>query len=80
MGITVVSTASLNLPGKGASPMPSTDSGGGADFAALLTQQLVAPQALDLQAKLSASLGTAPRDPAGEIIEDDPAADRKSVV
>lgn len=76
MGITVVSTASLNLPGKGASPMPSTDSGGGADFAALLTQQLVVPQALDLQAKLSVSLGTAPRDPAGEIIEDDPAAEQ----
>ncbi|HJW26043.1 MAG TPA: flagellar hook-length control protein FliK [Rhodocyclaceae bacterium] len=76
MGITVVSSASLNLPGKGASPMPPADSGGGADFAALLTQQLVAPQALDLQAKLSAGLGTAPRDPAAEIIEDDPAAEQ----
>lgn len=77
MGITVVSTASLNLPGKGAAGLQlPTD--GSADFAALLFQQLSAPQLPDLQLPLMAGPGTGveTKDPTAELAADDLSAEQ----
>lgn len=77
MGITVLSAASLNSPGKGtSSPLP-VDSGG-ADFAALLSQQISAPQLLDMPLQAAAGstrIGIDPKDLPAEPEEEASAID-----
>lgn len=73
MGISVVSAASLNSPGKGAGPQQPTEAST-ADFAALLTQQISGASELvsmKLQAITGTELGMKAKDLLAEVKEDD---------
>lgn len=73
MGITAVSPANLSAPAKGATSPLSADSAGGADFAALLTQQFAGPTLLEMA--LQPAIGTGkeldPKDGMAKLLEDD---------
>ncbi|MGE5490849.1 MAG: flagellar hook-length control protein FliK [Actinomycetota bacterium] len=73
MGITAVSPANLSAPAKGATSPLSADSAGGADFAALLTQQFAGPTLLEMA--LQPTIGTGkeldPKDGVAKLLEDD---------
>ncbi|HZX30400.1 MAG TPA: flagellar hook-length control protein FliK [Rhodocyclaceae bacterium] len=77
MGITAVSPANLGAPAKGAASQLSADSAGGADFAALLTQQLSGPTLLEMA--LQPAIGTGKeldaKDGTAKLLEDDGAAE-----